>query len=120
MQCVLLPKHVWPAMQLFCRLSATACDALREDGKEQAERRIAENNLAADDDFAREGRRPYITKTQCRIGDDREVIGREPGVCAVLVIEDLRKNRYSLANGTTAAFSAAGRHPTIYGWPILM
>jgi hypothetical protein len=32
---------------------------LREDGTEQTERRVAENNLAADDDFAREGRRPH-------------------------------------------------------------
>ena len=28
--------------------------------------------------------------------------------------------RYSLANGTTTAFSSASRHPTICGWPILM
>ena len=69
---------------------ASARDAVREDGQEQTERRVAENNLAADDDFARERRRPHITEAQRRIGDDREVIGREPGVGAVLVVQDVR------------------------------
>jgi hypothetical protein len=69
---------------------AAARDALREDGKKQTEGRVTENNLAADDDFARECRRPHITKAQRRIGDDREVIGREPGVGAVLVVQDVR------------------------------
>src|ERR1700730_3060745 len=71
---------------------AAARDALREDGQEQTERRVAENNFAADDDFARERRRTHITKAQRRIGDDREVIGREPSVGSVLVVEHVRKD----------------------------
>ena len=51
-------KHARPAVRpLFWRLSAAARDALREDGEEQIERRVAENNVAADNDFTREGRR---------------------------------------------------------------
>src|ERR1700751_5255342 len=29
-----------------------------------------------------------------------------------------QNSRYALADGTTPAFSAASRHPTIWGWPI--
>ena len=87
-------KHARPVMQpLFCGRSAAARDALREDGKEQTERRVAENNFATDDDFAREGRRPHITEAHCRVGDDREIIRREPCVCAVFVIEKCGKIR---------------------------
>src|SRR5271167_2248589 len=81
-----------PTTRTSCSLSAAARDALREDGKEETKRRVAENNLAADDDFAGEGRWPHITEAQCRIGDDREIIRREPSVRAVFVIEDVRKN----------------------------
>src|SRR6185437_4738335 len=70
--------------------SAAPRDALREDRKKQIERRVTENYIAADDDLTQE-RRPDVAKAQCRISHDREIIGCEPGVRAVLQIRDLRK-----------------------------
>ena len=45
------------------RSSAAPSDALREDGKQQSERRVAEDNLAADDNLARDIRRLHIAET---------------------------------------------------------
>jgi uncharacterized membrane protein len=42
----------------------------------------------------------------------------QPIVNTIRLLRALGVFRYSLANGTTTAFSAALRHPTICGWPI--
>ena len=73
-------------------LSAAARDTLRQNGKQQAKGRVAENDLAADDDFTRQGSWLHITKTECRISHDRGIVGCKPGFGAVLVVEYVGKN----------------------------
>jgi hypothetical protein len=68
-----LPSTAYGCMsgtgKIFARSSnyssslAAAGDILRQYGKQQAERGVAENNLAGDDDLTEQRRRSHIAKT---------------------------------------------------------
>ena len=75
--------------RLLDEMSAAARDVLRKDGKEQTEGRVSEDNLAAYNNLADEGGWPHITEAECRVGYYREIVRREPGIGAVLEIEDV-------------------------------
>ena len=77
--------------------SAAARDVLREDGKEQTEGRVSEDNLAAYNNLAHEGGWPHITEAKRRVGYYREIVRGEPGIGAVLEIEDVGKRSVDCA-----------------------
>jgi hypothetical protein len=71
-------KRIGIAVRTSKSPSAASGDVLGEDGKQQSERGVAQDDLAGDDQLPDQGLWFYIAKTERRIGNNREIIGRKP------------------------------------------